>query len=223
MAVIDSGVDYLHPDLANKMWDGSHCVSDTGATLGGCIHGYDFVDDSKNPLPTIEPHGTHVSGIIAAQINSGTGIVGVNPNVKIMALRVGDHYMTESVIVRAINFARENGAKVINASFGGGYPSQIEYDTIKAFTDSGGLFIAAAGNNASNNNTTLFYPADYATTTTFSGVTYPANANVISVAATDENDQLASFSNYGNTSVDVAAPGVDIYSSVFSPAYAIYD
>lgn len=86
--MIDSGVAYRHPDLAGRMWDGSQCLSESGTFLGGCIHGYDFRSDDRDPNPDDSDHGTHVAGTIAAAIN-GTGVVGVSQNVRIMALKAG--------------------------------------------------------------------------------------------------------------------------------------
>lgn len=200
VAVIDTGVAYNHPDLIANMWNGNNCVSDTGGVLGGCNYGYDYEDNDKIPLPTSNSHGTHVAGTIGAIKNNNEGIIGVAPNVKIMALKFGLDVASE---MKAIDFAIQNGAKIINASYGGSEFSLSEYDAINDFKLVGGLFIAGAGNNDSNNDRgTHFYPSDYDLD------------NIISVSATDQNDDLANFSNYGNTSVDVGAPGVNIYSTV---------
>ena len=202
VAVLDTGVAYNHPDLAANMWDGTNCKSDTGAFLGGCLHGYDYLDNDKDPVPAgtyYVDHGTHVSGTIAAVKNNSKGIIGVAPNAKIMALRFSYTVASE---VKAINFARQNGAKIINASFGGGSFSQSEFDVINLFRQAGGIFVAAAANYNSNNDFTPIYPANYDLD------------NIISVAATDSNDNLATFSNYGLTNVDVAAPGVNILSTL---------
>ncbi|MFH1546163.1 MAG: S8 family serine peptidase, partial [Patescibacteria group bacterium] len=200
VAVIDSGVAYNHPDLANNMWDGNGCsgLDKNGNSIGGgCQHGYDYEDNDKIPLPTSSSHGTHIAGTIGAEKN-GSGIIGVAPNVKIMALKVA---LTTDQILMAIDFAESNNAKVINASWGGASEDTALYNAINSFP---GLFIAAAGNNGSNNESAHFYPSDYDLD------------NIISVAATDQNDALATFSNYGATSVDVGAPGVNIYSTVAS-------
>jgi len=204
VGVIDTGVAYNHPDLINNMWDGSNCKDDTGVFLGGCNHGYDFENNDKTPLPDSSEHGTHVAGIIAAEKNNSKGVIGVAPLSKIMALKSS---LTVVEITKAIDFAIQNGAKVINASFGDNNFSQSEYDAINRFKSAGGVYVAAAGNGGvdgigDNNDSVPFYPASYSLD------------NIISVAATDQNDALTSFSNYGVTSVDVGAPGTNIYSTV---------
>lgn len=214
VAVIDSGVAYNHPDLINNMWDGTNCRDENGSPLNGCNHGYDYENSDKTPLPTTSSHGTHIAGTIAATKSNGLGIIGVAPQAKIMALKTN---YTTSQSIKAINFAQQNGAKVINASWGDVYKNgsyspheyldQGLYDAIAGFS---GLFIAAAGNDAQNhdsgNSGTKMYPAAFDLT------------NIISVAATDQNDNMVSFSDYGATSVDVGAPGKNIYSTVINEA-----
>ena len=117
MAVIDTGVDYTHPDLANSMWDGTNCVDDTGGAFhpaGGCQHGYDYESSDKIPLPTSSTHGTHVAGTIAAQKNNTLGVAGVAPQTKIMAIKSS---LTSGNLVKNIHFAKYNGATIINASW----------------------------------------------------------------------------------------------------------
>jgi len=189
---------YNHPDLINNMWDGSSCNDETGAYLGGCLHGYDFEDDDKNPEPSDDTHGTLIAGVIASTRNNNQGVLGVAPHAKIMALK-HDFYVASEVM--AIDFAIQNGAKVINASFTATSYSQAEYDAINRFLNAGGLFIAASGNQSSNNESTHRYPSDLDL------------ANIISVTATNQDDNLSDFSNYGSTSVDVGAPGENIYST----------
>lgn len=195
VAVIDTGVDYNHPDLANNMWDGTNCRDENGNFLGGCMHGYDFEDDDKNPLP-YHPHGTHVAGTIAATGNNGMGIVGVAPKAKIMALKTS---FTSFEIIRAVQFAEQNGASIINASFGGYHYDQALYDTIAAYP---GLVIAAADNASHNEDLDPSYPVSFDL------------PNIISVAATDQRDNLANFSSYGAANVDVGAPGVNVLSTI---------
>ncbi len=212
VAIVDTGVAYDHPDLAANMWDGTGCVDDADAALGGCNHGYDFEDDDKTPLPTTSTHGTHVAGTIAAVKGNATGIAGVAPRAKIMALKSS---LTTAEIVRAISFAAYNGATVINASWGGsagscdGAYDEALYAAIEGFP---GLFVAAAGNDASEHDGSSYVdlPSDYGHATGC----WDGLANVISVAATDSSDGLAYFSDYGSGYVDVGAPGTDIYSTV---------
>ena len=205
VAVLDTGVAYNHPDLTSNMWDGSGSCKDEIDTpiSDGCPnHGWDYINSDDNPLDD-NSHGTHVSGTIAANVNNSKGISGIssqNKN-KIMAIKIGDSlgYVDTTSEIQGINFAKYNGAKIINASFGGSNFDQAEKDAIDAFP---GLFIAAAGNDGTDNESSHIYPCDYAST------------NIICVAATDQNDNIATFSDYGTTSVDVGAPGKNIYSTV---------
>ncbi|OHA62431.1 MAG: hypothetical protein A2117_01270, partial [Candidatus Wildermuthbacteria bacterium GWA2_46_15] len=205
VAVIDSGVAYNHPDLAANMWDGTNCKDENGVTIaGGCNRGYDYEDGDNIPLPTTSSHGTHIAGTIAAAKGNGRGIIGVAPQVKIMAIKFG---LDVASGIKAIDFAIQNGAKIINASFEAASFSQSEFDAINRFKAAGGIFVAAAGNGGTDNisvdnELSHRYPSDYNLD------------NIISVAATDQNDSLATFSNYGVTSVDVGAPGTNIYSTV---------
>lgn len=192
IAVIDTGVDYTHPDLAGHMWDGTSCVSDTGVALGGCVYGYDFADNDADPAPvsasTSWQHGTHIAGIAN----------GIAPGAKVMALRFG---LTVSSEIKAINFARENGARIINASYTGSSFSQTEHDAIQAFTEAGGIFVSVSGNSAKDIEVEPAYPGSY----DLSGI--------ITVTATNQQDELASFSSFGEASVDLGAPGTAILST----------
>ena len=202
VAVIDSGVAYNHPDLINSMWNGSSCKDENGSVLGGCNSGYDYEDGDKIPLPSTSSHGTHIAGTIAAVKNNSKGIIGVAPQTKIMAIKFD---YTSTSAIKGINFAKENGATIINASWGGTSEDILLKNAISTFP---GLFIAAAGNEGTNNDSSHKYPCDY------------DSANIICVAATDQNDQLATWttsggSNYSSTFVDVGAPGKNIYSTGF--------
>jgi len=216
VAVIDSGVNYNHPELAGNMWDGSSCKDDNGNVLGGCNHGYDYLDDDKTPLPITSSHGTHISGTISAVKNNNRGTIGVSPKAEIMAVKAGNDTFTTSTIIKSINFAEQNGADVINASWGsygtsGGLYDQDVYNAISGFT---GLFVVAAGNEGFDHDDGVdahkSYPDGFKLTTPIG----PGLDNIIAVAATDQNDGIASFSDYGATSVDVGAPGTNIYSTV---------
>ncbi len=190
IAVLDSGVDYNHPDLANNIWSSG----------GG--PGWDFVDSDNDPMDSND-HGTHISGTIAAEGNNDQGITGVCWTAKIMPLRILDALGMGTVTeeVAAIDFAIDNEADIINASFAGYDFSTPERDAIQDAADAGILFVAAAGNEGSNDDSVPAYPANYDI------------ANIIAVAATNQTDSLASFSNYGATSVHVAAPGTNIFSA----------
>lgn len=231
VAVLDSWVAYDHPDLINNMWDWSNCKNENWNFLWNCIHWYDFANNDKNPAPLTETHGTHVAWTIAAQMNNWTWILWVNPNAKIMALRMWDSSFTTMSIIKSIYFAKENWAKIINASFWARWTSAfdiLEYQAVKDFTDAGWLFIAAAGNNNQDNDNinNRFFPASFGITnyvasngtltwSTWSWITtYTWITNIISVAATDNRDSLAVFSNYWLSSVDLWAPGVSIYSTI---------
>jgi thermitase len=201
VAIIDTGVAYNHPDLLPNMWDGSNCKDENGIVIpSGCNHGYDFEENDVTPLPSKSSHGTHIAGTIAAVKNNAIGITGVAPSAKIMALKTS---FTTTEIVKGIQFATQNGANIINASWEGPNEDLLLKSAIEAFP---GLFVVAAGNSGHNNddtnNTNHTYPSDF---------NLP---NIISVAATDQNDNLAYFSNFGATSVDIGAPGTNIYSTV---------
>jgi len=201
IAVLDSGINYTHRDLAANMWNGVSCVDDLGNPLGGCATGYDFVENDKDPKD-MSGHGTHVAGIIGAKGNDGNRISGLCWNAKIMAVRIFDPSGggTTENIISGINFAINNGAKIINASWGTTEYDQALYDAIKDARDNGVLFVAAAGNYHRNNDTYSVYPANFDLD------------NIISVAAIDQDGELAYFSCYGLTSVDIAAPGTNILS-----------
>ena len=213
VAVIDTGVAYNHPDLVANMWDGSNCLNEDGVTLGGCNHGYDYEDSDNNPLPTTSSHGTHIAGTIAAAKDNNKGIIGVAPQAKIMAIKSS---LTTSNIVEGINFAQQNGAKIINASWGsystsGGFYDVALYNAIDEFS---GLFVVAAGNKGYDHDDGVdahkSYPDGFKITTSIG----PGLDNIIVVAAIDQNDALATFSDYGIASVDVGAPGTNIYSTI---------
>ncbi len=190
VAVIDTGVDYLHSDLAANISEARH----------------NFISYNDDPMD-VYGHGTHVAGIIAATGNNQAGVTGVAWSATLMPLRAGDDsgLLPASAIIAAIDYARLNGAKIINASYGGPHFSQAMFESIDAAGKAGILFVAAAGNNVGNIDDHPFYPASY-----------PLD-NIIAVAATDQYDELSYFSNYGESSVHVGAPGHNIYSTKLSP------
>lgn len=208
VAVIDTGVDYTHPDLAANIWVNpgeivGNGIDDDGNGFVDDVHGYDFANHDSDPFDD-HGHGTHVAGTIAAQGNNGLGVVGVNWQAKVMALKFlnasGEGYTDDAV--NAVAYATTQGAKVMNNSWGGDGYSQALFDAISESNSAGALFVAAAGNAAANNDVVSFYPANYEV------------PNVVAVAATDHYDNLAWFSNYGATKVHLGAPGVDILSTV---------
>lgn len=212
VAVIDTGVDFTHPEIAPRMWTNPfesphNNLDDDGNGYTDDYHGFDFVEDISEPSDSID-HGTHVAGILAAQGNNNAGITGVHDHVKIMALKVsadGDN-MPTSAIIEAIEYAismKQRGVNVvaINASYGGPSYSGMEHEVIQRAGEAGIVLCAAAGNEKVNNNNKPAYPASYGL------------PNIISVASTDNRDVLSKFSNFGSTSVDLAAPGTSILST----------
>lgn len=217
VAVIDTGVDLDHPDLEANLWrnaaeiNGTEGVDDDGNGYPDDAFGWDFAEDDSVPEPANDDdvHGTHCAGTVGAVGNNQRGVAGVCWTVQLMALRGGSTAdgLAQSDTAAAVRYASDNGADVISASYGGIGFSQTARAAIEYANEQGVLFVAAAGNDGSNNDTVPQYPAGY---------NLP---NIISVAATDQNDQLADFSNYGKTSVDLAAPGVDILSTVPGGTY----
>ncbi len=207
VGVIDSGIDYLHPDLVANMWVNpgeipGNGIDDDGNGYIDDVHGYDFFGDDGDPSDAYG-HGTHCAGTIAGVGDNGLGVAGVNWRCKVMALRflnasgggnTGD-------AIEAVIYGVHNGAKILSNSWGGGGYSEALELAITYARDNGVLFVAAAGNYGWDIDSEPYYPASYEV------------SNVISVAATDHRDLLASFSNYGDESVDVGAPGVSIFSS----------
>ena len=206
-------MDYTHPDLAGNMWTNpgeipGNGVDDDGNGYVDDYYGYDFADNLPNPSDS-GFHGTHVAGTIAAIGNNQLGVIGVDYQAKIMALRASSDGETlpDSAIIEAIQYAtmmKGRGVNIvaINESFGGGGSNSTERAAMQTAGSAGIIFCVAAGNNTANNDTTAFYPASYRLT------------NMIVVAATDQNDALASFSDYGPNTVDLGAPGVNILSAL---------
>ncbi|MEZ2318961.1 MAG: S8 family serine peptidase [Microcoleus sp.] len=212
VAVVDTGVDYNHQDLAANIWRNTGEIAGDGIDndRNGYIddvRGYNFINNNNNPTD-IASHGTHVAGTIGAVGNNNIGVVGVSQNVSIMPLMVfkiypdGKLLASTDALVKAINYATQKGAKVINASYGGPSFSQAQKDAIADANKKGVLFVAAAGNDAKNNDTVAHYPSNYDL------------PNIIAVAATTDSDLVAFFSNYGNNSVDLGAPGQNILSTI---------
>src|SRR5262245_39652292 len=202
VAVIDTGVDYNHPDLAGNMWTNSGEIRDDGIDNDGNgiiddYFGANFVYRDASGNPTGDPfddffHGTHVAGTIGAIGNNSEGVAGVSWNVQIMAVKFLDSGGSGSTsdAIDALNYAVSMGAKISNNSWGGGGFDQGLFDAIQSAGLQGHLFVAAAGNSGLDADSNPMFPAAYNLD------------NIISVAALDHNDQLASFSNYGANSVD---------------------
>ncbi len=220
VAVIDTGVDWSHPDLDHNIWINVDEVNGNGIDDDGNGYvddyaGYDFINRDGNPMDD-QGHGTHVAGTIGAEGNNGIGVTGINWNVGLMALKFlgADGSGTTSDAIEAILYAVNNGAHIINASWGGDPFSQALFDAIAYARNHGTIFVAAAGNgdmfgNGINNDANPFYPSGYSLD------------NLISVAATDHSDNLGRFSNYGATTVDLAAPGVNILSTTRGGGYGL--
>ena len=218
VAVLDTGVDYRHEDLKQNMWvneaelNGEPNKDDDGDGYKDDTYGYDFVNEDSDPMDDGDNHGVHVAGTIGAMGNNNLGITGICWSVKIMALKFIDGINGPiSAEIEGIEYAIQHGSKIINMSFGGTAFSQAEKDAIQKAAQQGVICVVAAGNEGANNDETPSYPASYDLD------------NIISVAASDSNDDLASFSNYGAKSVDLLAPGVGIWSTVISDGYQTED
>ena len=211
VAVVDSGVDANHPDLAANIWTNpgetpENGVDDDNNGYVDDVHGWDFADDDNHPNDPVDSHGhgTHVAGIIGALGNNGVGVVGVCWQVSIMPLRfitAADYGTTEDAI-NAIRYATDNGADVINLSWGGSGYSQALKDAIDDAGLAGALVVCAAGNDGNNLDAVKTYPASY------------DSANILSVGASDADDEPAWFTNFSDSLVDVAAPGTAVFSTV---------
>ncbi len=222
VGVIDTGIQYNHPDLAGNIWTNSgeipnNGIDDDGNGYVDDFFGYDFDNDDSDPMDD-NGHGTHVAGTIGASGNNGIGVAGVAWNASLMALKVIGGGSNADV-ARAIDYATDNGAQITNNSYGfagnnvGG--SQVLSDAIGRANDSGVLYIAAAGNSRpgipasdidGNFNS---WPAEYS----------KVHDNVISVAAIDESGAFASYSHWGDQSVQLAAPGTSVASTYIDSGY----
>jgi subtilisin family serine protease len=234
IADIDTGYRFEHPDLENVAWTnaaeagGTGGVDDDGDGIVDDIHGADFVG-ANGEAPTTDGnptdddllsggHGVHTAGTMGAQGNNGIGITGVAQNVRIMPLRVCSRFASleesrcpTSSQISAINYAAAKGARVANMSLGGTSSSQAAVNAIAAAKET--LFVISAGNDAVNNDTTHHYPCDYTPQTQAEPPVPGAIDNIVCVAATDQADGLASFSDWGPTSVDLGAPGTQTLST----------
>jgi len=230
VAVIDSGIQINHEDLRSRIWKNPGEIPGNGKDddqngYVDDVHGWNFFKRNNNPdasygpvgvrsrnggctgHPTkrvYETHGTHVAGTIGAAAGNGLGVAGISHNVRIMALKALDGLCGAgnlNAIMEAVAYATKNGADVINLSLGGGGFSKLLKREIQLAIENGVSVVAAAGNAASNNDRNPRYPANYKID------------GLITVAATNSKKRLAKFSNFGRSSVDLAAPGVDILNT----------
>jgi subtilisin family serine protease len=224
VGIVDTGIDYHHPDLAANIWTAPRAFT---VTIGGVVitcaagtHGFNAIDNTCDPFDD-HSHGTHVAGTIGAVGNNGVGVTGVNWIASMMGLKFLSASGSGSTAnaIKAIDFAIQAKAalgagadvRILSNSWGGGGYSQSLRNEIDAANANNMLFVAAAGNSAMNNDADPQYPSSYTT------------ANMISVAATTNRDQRASFSNWGATSVHLGAPGQAILSTVPNNRYAYYN
>jgi subtilisin family serine protease len=216
VAVLDSGVDYTHPDLMNNMWVRPADMAPYTDNQLGTVndrYGFNAIDNMRDPMDD-NGHGTHCAGIIGAEGDNGEGIAGVNWEVEIMPLKFmsANGSGTTKDAIEAINYVIDRkragvNVRIISASWGSTQKSKALEDTIRKAGEEGILFVAASGNSSANSDKSPHYPAGYDL------------PNVISVAALNRNDDLASFSNYGAKSVHVAAPGSEILSTWLGGAF----
>lgn len=216
IAVIDTGIDYKHPDLKENMWinekelNGKPGVDDDGNGYVDDIYGYDVSNNKADPMDD-NKHGTHVAGIIGASHN-GFGVTGVMAHVSLMAVKFTDATGRGDLerALKAINYAVKAGAKILSNSWGNRIYSKFLEDAIRDAGNKGIVFVAAAGNfGANNNDESPIYPASYKLD------------NVISVGAFSAQDYPSAFSCYGPKSVHVSAPGTNILSTVPNNGYAV--
>jgi thermitase len=216
IAVIDTGIDYNHKDLRDQMWvneaelNGEEGVDDDGNGYVDDIHGYDFANNDGDPIDG-HGHGTHCAGTIGASHND-VGVAGVMENVTFIALKFLSDQGSGSTegAIKSIDYATKMGVDIMSNSWGGGAYSEALKEAIERAAEQGIIFTAAAGNSGTNNDSSPHYPSNYDV------------INVISVAASDSSDNLASFSCFGSKTVHIAAPGKNILSTVKNNGYAVY-
>jgi thermitase len=216
IAVIDTGIDYNHPDLKNNMWTNEKEIAGNGIDddkngYVDDIHGWNAHAKNGNPMDG-NAHGTHCAGTIGAEHNNGVGVAGVMSDVTLVAVKFLSDEGSGSLAdaVEAINYATKLNVDVMSNSWGGGGFSQALEDSIKAAKDKGIVFVAAAGNDGTNNDSRPSYPANYQVD------------NVISVASHTAQDTMSSFSCFGKRTVHVAAPGSNVLSSTPKGEYKVF-
>ncbi|MEK6777554.1 MAG: S8 family serine peptidase [bacterium] len=218
VAVVDEGIDLNHPDLSGNIWVNTKEIAGNGIDDDGNgfiddVNGWDFNHGDATVFDTAseDRHGTEVSGIIGAVGNNGVGTAGVCWHVRIMPVKFiasGSGNVANAVL--ALNYAVGNGAKVINCSWGGTAYSAALESAFQDVLNAGFLVVTSAGNSGEDTDTKTHYPSNY---------DFP---NIISVTASDKNDSLSYFSNYGQTTVDLAAPGSSIYTTIPDGGYAYF-
>ena len=216
IAIIDTGIDYTHPDLATNVWNNPKEVPGVGIDNDGSgyiddQHGANVNKKTGDPMDDNE-HGTHVAGTIAAVINNGQGVAGVAPGVRIMACKFLDSSGSgsSSDAITCLDYAVQKGARIANASWGGGPASQSFLDALNRARAAGLLLVCAAGNESADNDAVPHYPSNYEVD------------NVLAVGAMTRSEQVASFSNVGLTTVDLFAPGSAILSTIPGGSYASF-
>ncbi|TVR10705.1 MAG: hypothetical protein EA401_12080 [Planctomycetota bacterium] len=214
VAVVDTGVDYHHPDLVDNIWHNPLEIFNAQDLSGNGfvddVRGWNFYDKNNVPLDDND-HGTHVAGTIGAVGNNDIGITGVAWNVSLIPIRIGGFAgnIDLAAALEAVEYCTAMGFPIANHSWGGPSPSQQMLEAIQAANEAGQLFVAAAGNDSDNTDDFPMYPAAYDV------------PNIISVAATTRNDGLANFSNYGSETVHLGAPGDSIYSTLPGGGYGM--
>ena len=224
VAVIDTGIDINHEDIKSNLWKNpgetgldkngkdkaSNGIDDDKNGYVDDVYGWNFVG-STNDLTDNHGHGTHIAGIIGAEAGNQKGISGISPEVSLMIIKYYDPKVTNTDnlknTINSINYAIKMGAQIINYSGGGTDYSQEEFEAVKKAEKNGILFVAAAGNERSNSDQFHYYPADYKLT------------NIISVTAMDPSKDVLSTSNFGTETVDIAAPGQNIISTLPGNSY----
>lgn len=213
VAVVDTGIFYTHPDLAANMLMNTgeiagNSVDDDGNGVVDDVYGANFVSNNGNPLDD-NGHGSHCAGIIGAVSDNGIGVAGISQSVSLLAVKGlnSSGRGSLSAIAAGVDYARRRGVDIMNLSLGSSSDASVLKDALKQASDAGIVLVFAAGNETTNNDVTPSYPAAYNFT------------NSITVAATDNDDVLASFSNYGASTTHLAAPGVDIPSTFIDNAY----
>jgi thermitase len=217
IGIIDTGIDINNPELADNIWvnekelNGKTGVDDDGNGYIDDIHGYNFAEDKPEGLDN-NGHGSHCAGTIGGTGNNGAGIVGVNWKIKMVPIKFLDASGGGTLVnaVKAVDYATKLGVNLTSNSWSGGNFTQALKDAIERAQAAGQLFVAAAGNTAANNDVNPGFPASYDLD------------NILSVAAVNNRGEMATFSCWGQKSVDIAAPGVNVLSTVLKGALQLY-